>query len=105
MMGILFFIGGQVTAQTISQMPIRTADPHPPVQRAVSVALPIRSGGGEKTLTSARPGAERGAVRAILPPMRAGSTTGPGANKPITGGAGSPKLPVKGTGTGVTNKQ
>jgi hypothetical protein len=115
--GIVFFISGSVSAQTFIKPPIRTADLHPAVQRAIPVALPMKSGGGAKTITSAQPGA----VKGILPPIRSGSTTGPGGNKAIpaghpggqqtgsgsgaTGGAGSTKLPIKGTGTGGTGKQ
>lgn len=97
-MGIAFFISGRVTAQTGIKPPIRTADPHPAVQHTAPVALPIKSGGGgAKTITSAQPGP----AKAILPPMRAGSTTGPGGNKLIPARAGSAKLPVKGVASGL----
>jgi hypothetical protein len=96
-MGMVIFISGRVTAQTVIKPPIRTADPHPAFQRTVPVALPIKSGGGQKTITSAQPGA----VKAILPPMRQGSATSPGGNKTIPAGHGSTKLPIKGTGATI----
>jgi|HubBroStandDraft_1064217.scaffolds.fasta_scaffold373937_2 hypothetical protein len=99
--GIVFFISSRAAAQTVDKLPIRTADPHPAVQRAIPVALPIKSGGGEKTITSVHPGA----VKAIVPPIRSGSTTSPGSIKPTPAGAASTKLPIKGTGTGATIKQ
>jgi hypothetical protein len=76
-MSIVFFISGRVSAQTTNKPPIRTVDPHPAVQRVVPVALPIKSGGGERAITPARPGA----VKAILPLMKSGGAPGPGGNK------------------------
>jgi hypothetical protein len=101
--------------QTVEKLPIRTADLHPAVSHTAPVALPIKSGGlGDKTITSAQPGA----FKAILPPMKQGSATvagsikGTPAGRPgdlqpggATGGAGSTTVPIKGTGTGGTNKQ
>jgi hypothetical protein len=119
MTGILFLISGRGTAQTGEKLPIRTADLHPVVQRTVPGALPMKSGGGEKTITSVRPGD----VKVTLPPLKPGGTMGPGGTKVIpagrpgvlqpggapgvtgtTGGASSAKLPIKGAGTGGTNK-
>jgi hypothetical protein len=89
--GILFFISGRVTAQTVHKMPIRTVDPYPAVRRTVSVALPIKSGSGSKTIKSTQPGAGK----AILPAGVSGATSG----------AGSAKPPIKGTGNGGTSGQ
>jgi hypothetical protein len=100
-MGILFFISGRVTAQAVIKPPMRTADLSPAVQHTAPVALPIKNGGGgAKTITSAQPGA----VKATLPPIRSGSTAGPGGNKAIPARAGSAKLPVKGAAASGLNK-
>jgi hypothetical protein len=113
-MGIVFFISGGVTAQTVTKLPMRTADRYPAIQHTAAVALPIKSGGGAKTITSAQPGA----AKAILAPVKSGGTTGTGINRAIpaghpggqqpggaAAGASSTKLPIKGAGTGGTTKQ
>jgi hypothetical protein len=100
-MGLVFFISSRAAAQTVEKLPMRTVDSHPAVHRTIPAALPIKSGGGEKTVTLTQPGA----MKPILPPMRTGNATGSGGNKAIPASAGSAKLPIKGAGTGGTNMQ